>query len=93
MRLGNLKAHVVAAFLTGECRQVTAILSPSTVLRLTHNTFGGKRDKRDPSVHGRVHLGRPNFAERQIIKRLKKAKGSQYPHVIYKDFKNKKKAG
>lgn len=84
MRMGNLKVHVIATFLTGGYRRVTAILSPTDVLRLTHNTNKGKKIGRRKEVEGRIHHGRPNYAERQIINKLC---AKDFPHVTYENFK------
>lgn len=84
MRLGKLKSHVIATFLTGEVRQVTAILSPVIVLRLTHKTIKGKKDRRNKVVEGNIHLGRPNYAERQVINKMC---AKDFPRVTYRDFK------
>lgn len=84
MRLGKLKTHILAEFLTGKYQQLTLVTDAKTVLRLTQETFRGKpaRDR----VVGRIHLGPPNYKERELLKKHKT------PFQIKREFKSVRRA-
>lgn len=82
MRIGKLKAHALALFLSDtNLRQVTAYIDEKTVFRLTRRTYRNKAGKRTSNKYiteGVISLTRPNYLERKFIKQLKAA-GEPFP--------------
>lgn len=65
---------VVEALLFTESRRATKYVSDKFVITATRRVFKGKIDKRDKSIDVVMKIGKPNFAEREFIKKLKLVK-------------------
>jgi hypothetical protein len=72
-------ARVVATVLSNGAVRATKYLSPTQIIRVTRRRYAGKvlRHKRVP-VELSLTIGRPNYREREAIRRLKKA-GEPFP--------------
>lgn len=71
MRIGNLKNHTLALFLSdSKIVKVTTFINPTEVFRLVRRTYGEKRRPNRYITEGNIHLGRPNYAERRKIKSM-----------------------
>jgi hypothetical protein len=82
MRIGNLKNHTLALFLSDKAiRRVTTIISPTEVFRLTRRTYGQNKKPLRDRTDGAIHLGRPNYAERQLINRMS---AKDFPKTLVK---------
>ncbi len=64
--------------LEGGARKATKYFSEKQVVRATRRLFSGKIDKRDRRTEIIFTIGIPNYAERQFIKKAKKA-GEPFP--------------
>lgn len=77
LKLRNVIGDLVGQALTGtdedgnRVKKATKYLSPTLIVSAT---YVGKPNKRDVRHHINVHIGNPNYAERQFIKTCKKAK-------------------
>lgn len=71
----KLIGQLVEIIVEGEAKKVTKYLSPKLVVKATRH---GKVDRRSTQVHVLLTLGRPNFTERQFIKKCEKA-GERFP--------------
>lgn len=78
--LRNLKYvhEVVNAAITGLYRTVTKYISPKYIVRATRATYKGakakKRILKDGNIEIILTIGKPNFVEREFIKKCVKAK-------------------
>lgn len=81
LKLRNVVGDLVGLALTGvddeghRVKKATKYISPSLVVSAT---YVGEPNKRDVRHHVNVHIGSPNYAERQFIKDAKKA-GEPFP--------------
>lgn len=55
-------------------KKVTKILSEKLTVKMTRRLYGGKIDGRERRIDIVLTIGVPNFAERQFIKKAKKAR-------------------
>lgn len=62
----NAITHTIELLLRTESRQATKFLSPTQVVRTT-------RIKKNNNISIMLTVGKPNFAEREFIKKCKKA--------------------
>lgn len=65
---------VIDALLKNRARRATKFYSPTYVVSATVRSFGGKVDWKAKSLEILVKIGKPNFAEREFIKKCQKAK-------------------
>ena len=79
---------VIEALLDVNAKRATKYLRPDFVISAQRKCFKGKIDLRDKWVEIIVKIGKPNFAERDFIKKLKQS-GEPFPvkKVILKFFK------
>jgi hypothetical protein len=83
---------VVRTLDAANARSATAYISPRRILRATRRLYGGRIDRRRATDEILITIGRPNYAERQFIKVLKKA-GEPFPvKKVQLKFPPKKKA-
>lgn len=68
---------VVGLLLETDARQATKYLAEKEVITATRRAYKGRISKRD-NVEMVVKIGRPNFGEREFIKKCKKA-GEPFP--------------
>jgi len=77
--LGSTVAQVVDALLATDAWKATKFLSDKSIVRATRKMYGkdtprGRRiDKRDRSVDISLVIGKPNYLEREFIKKCRKA--------------------
>jgi len=64
----------VELLINTEARQATKYLSEKSVITATRRVYKGKIDKRNNSIEIVLKIGRPNYKERDFIKKCKKAK-------------------
>lgn len=65
-------SDLAETILEGGARQATKYFSESLIVRATRRTYGGKIIKGNTEIV--FTIGRPNYAEREFIKKCKKAK-------------------
>lgn len=68
----------VAALLDTDSWKATKYLSERQIIRATRRTYKHRIDKRNRSINVVLTIGVPNYAEREFIKRCKKA-GEPFP--------------
>lgn len=92
MRLArNLVHTAVMALLESGAVSATKYAAPDFVVRATARRYRGRRLKGFP-IDIALHLGRPNFAERKVIKRLRRVHQSFPVHKVSLRFAPVKKA-
>ena len=69
---------VVELLLLAEAHKATKYISDNFVINATRKVFGGKIDKRSKSIDIVLKIGKPNYAEREFIKKCKLA-GEPFP--------------
>lgn len=84
-------AEVIEALLTVEARKATKYVSPDHVITATRKVYAGKIDRRSKTIDVVLKIGKPNYAEREFIKKLKIVK-EPFPvkKIVLKFFKEKK---
>ena len=80
---------VINALLKNKARRVTKYFSPTYVVSATVRSFQGKVDWNSKSLEILLKIGKPNYAEREFIKKCKKA-GEPFPvkKLQFKFFKD-----
>ncbi|MFA5130718.1 MAG: hypothetical protein WC477_07470 [Patescibacteria group bacterium] len=63
--------EVIEAVLAGDAHKATKYVSDKLIVRATRKLYGGKPNK--AKVEMMLTVGKPNFKEREFIKRCKKA--------------------
>ena len=81
-------AAVIETLLTVEAHKATKYVAPDFVITATRKVYGKKIDRKAKSIDIVLKIGKPNFAEREFIKKLKKAR-EPFPvkKVVLKLFK------
>jgi len=67
-------AAVIETLLTVGSHKATKFVAPDHVITATRKCYGGKIDGRDKSIDIVLKIGKPNYAEREFIKKCKQAK-------------------
>lgn len=75
--LRNVVAAVVEALLAADAHRATKFLGPKAIVRATRPLLRGKVPKRG-NIEIVVSMGRPNYRERQFVKKCQKA-GEKFP--------------
>ncbi len=90
MKLHRIFSDLARYILGAGVKRATKFFSPKLTLKATRR---GRPDRRDKSVEMLFTIGRPNYAERQYIKRLLKA-GEPFPvrKVLLKNYLTRKSA-
>lgn len=69
---------VIQPILDGNVVKATQYLTPKLIIRATRRLFNKTIDKRDPSFDFVMTVGRPNYAERDFIKKCQQV-GEPFP--------------
>ncbi len=79
----------------GTIKQATKYISDKQIIRATRTTYKAYKGKPDRgNIEINLTIGKPNFAEREFIKKLKKAK-EPFPvkKIQFKHFAQPQKTG
>ena len=74
MNIQNEAGKVVCALLATDAVLATKYLSKYETVKARRVCYNGKIDKRSKRITVVVSLGRPNYAEREFIKKCQKAR-------------------
>lgn len=78
MEIKRYVGEAVNFLLKNEAKKATKFVSDKFVITATRKAFKGKIDKRSRSIDVVLKIGKPNYAERDFIKKCKKA-GESFP--------------
>jgi len=80
--------QLIEAIMDGGAKKAIKYISPNFTVKATRKLFNGKIDKRSKITEIFITFGKPNFEEREFIKKAKKA-GMQFPFkdIVIKPIK------
>ena len=66
----KLYSSVLEPVISGVAVKAIKYINSNHIIRAVRRTFKGKIDKRDKTINISFSVGKPNFAEREFIKRF-----------------------